>query len=316
MTASALNNMWLDADSSRGLNICLGEEVYQFGNGASAVNVASDKDVFHRIDLSDGTVISADSAIGIALVEAINNCSQSYWAMADNSGDVYVYFKEGGDHDQTLACDEAASGDANSRVATKIASWQNMEEYTFHETGTTFGNGGEDWGTLNGVKHAGRWGLKLSGRDVGEYHDLRVCEIGSAGSNAPLRFDTNHITQLEGFHPDDFAELQNAEDGPWHGAHLRTQSHAQEALDAIGEAINRKDKVRASLGAFQNRLENTITNLGIMAENLQASESRISDVDVATEMTEFTKNNIMAQAATSMLSQANSLPQLALSLLG
>jgi flagellin len=59
-----------------------------------------------------------------------------------------------------------------------------------------------------------------------------------------------------------------------------------------------------------------MTNLTIQAENLQASESRISDVDVATEMTEFTRNNVLAQAATSMLAQANSLSQLALSLIG
>jgi flagellin len=66
---------------------------------------------------------------------------------------------------------------------------------------------------------------------------------------------------------------------------------------------------------MQNRLEGTITNLTIQVENLQASESRISDVDVAKEMTEFTKNNILVQAATSMLAQANSLGQLGLSLL-
>jgi flagellin len=113
-----------------------------------------------------------------------------------------------------------------------------------------------------------------------------------------------------------FVEIQNASDGPWKGAEIRTQSAAQEALDAITESINTKDKIRADLGALQNRLENTMTNLTVQAENLQASESRISDVDVATEMTEFTRNNVLAQAATSMLAQANSLSQLALSLIG
>ena len=102
----------------------------------------------------------------------------------------------------------------------------------------------------------------------------------------------------------------------WDGADIQTQSAAQLALAQIDAAINRKDTARANLGALQNRLENTITNLQIQAENLQASESRISDVDVALEMTEFTRNNIMTQAAVSMLAQANSLPQLALQLLG
>lgn len=66
---------------------------------------------------------------------------------------------------------------------------------------------------------------------------------------------------------------------------------------------------------MQNRLENTISNLQIQAENLQAAESRISDVDVASEMTNFVKNQILTQSAVAMLSQANSLPQLALNLL-
>jgi len=66
---------------------------------------------------------------------------------------------------------------------------------------------------------------------------------------------------------------------------------------------------------MQNRLENTITNLSIQAENLQASESRISDVDVATEMTEFTRQQILAQSAVAMLAQANSLPKMALQLI-
>jgi flagellin len=113
-----------------------------------------------------------------------------------------------------------------------------------------------------------------------------------------------------------FAEIQNAEGGLWAGADLRTQSNAQEALGALDYSINVKDKIRADLGALQNRLENTMTNLEIQAENLQASESRISDVDVAREMTEFTKNNVLTQAATGMLAQANSLSQLALSLIG
>ncbi len=100
------------------------------------------------------------------------------------------------------------------------------------------------------------------------------------------------------------------------GYSISTQSAAQSALDAINAAIVSKDNIRAHLGALQNRLENTITNLQIQAENLQASESRISDVDVATEMTNFVRNQILTQSAVSMLSQANSLPQMALSLIG
>jgi len=97
---------------------------------------------------------------------------------------------------------------------------------------------------------------------------------------------------------------------------ISTQALAQASLDKLNNAIISKDKIRANLGSMQNRLENTITNLSIQAENVQASESRISDVDVASEMTEFTKNQILTQAAVAMLSQANNMPRMAMQLIG
>jgi len=100
------------------------------------------------------------------------------------------------------------------------------------------------------------------------------------------------------------------------GASISTQQAAQDALTAIDNAIISKDQIRASLGAMQNRLEATITNLETQSENLSAAESRISDVDVSMEMTEYTKQQVLAQTAVAMLSQANSLPQMALSLIG
>ncbi len=97
---------------------------------------------------------------------------------------------------------------------------------------------------------------------------------------------------------------------------VTSQHSAQVALETIHTAILRKENARASLGAMQNRIENTITNLSIQSENLQAAESRISDVDVATEMTDFVRNQVLSNAGVAMLSQANSLPQMAMRLLG
>ena len=99
------------------------------------------------------------------------------------------------------------------------------------------------------------------------------------------------------------------------GYTISTQASAQTALEAIDSAVSVKDNIRAHLGGIANRLANTISNLTIQAENLQAAESRISDVDVATEMTEFVRNQILTQSAVGMLAQANSLPQLALQLI-
>ena len=99
------------------------------------------------------------------------------------------------------------------------------------------------------------------------------------------------------------------------GRTISTQEAAQKALVAVTSAVVSKDKIRAHLGALQNRLENTVSNLTTQAENLQAAESRISDVDVATEMTRFVRNQILTQSSVAMLSQANSMPKMAMQLI-
>ncbi|MCY7584101.1 flagellin, partial [Bacillus safensis] len=86
-------------------------------------------------------------------------------------------------------------------------------------------------------------------------------------------------------------------------------------LDIVDGAIKQVSDQRSKLGAVQNRLEHTINNLGASAENLTAAESRIRDVDMAKEMSEFTKNNILSQASQAMLAQANQQPQNVLQLL-
>ncbi|WP_144500393.1 flagellin Hag [Bacillus pumilus] len=87
-------------------------------------------------------------------------------------------------------------------------------------------------------------------------------------------------------------------------------------LDIVDGAIKQVSDQRSKLGAVQNRLEHTINNLGASGENLTAAESRIRDVDMAKEMSEFTKNNILSQASQAMLAQANQQPQNVLQLLG
>ncbi len=90
---------------------------------------------------------------------------------------------------------------------------------------------------------------------------------------------------------------------------------ATAAISSVDAAIESVSLQRADLGAYQNRLEHTITNLNVAAENLSASESRIRDADMAQEMVSFTRNQILQQAGTAMLAQANQVPQSVLSLL-
>jgi len=100
------------------------------------------------------------------------------------------------------------------------------------------------------------------------------------------------------------------------GFNVATEADAASTITAMTTEINRLSTTRAALGAIQNRLEFKIANLDNSAENLMAAESRIRDTDMAKMMTEFTKNNILFQASTAMLAQANALPQGVLQLLG
>lgn len=97
---------------------------------------------------------------------------------------------------------------------------------------------------------------------------------------------------------------------------MSTATNAQAALAAFDGAIEQLSTARAKVGAFQNRASITISNLGVAHENLSAANSRIRDVDVASEAADMTKNQILSQAGISVLSQANSLPSSALALIG
>ncbi len=100
------------------------------------------------------------------------------------------------------------------------------------------------------------------------------------------------------------------------GLNLSTQAGAAAAITTLDNAIKTVSDQRADLGALQNRLDHTIKNLGVSAENLAASESRIRDTDMAKEMTNFTRSQILQQAGVSMLAQANQSSQSVLKLLG
>lgn len=94
-----------------------------------------------------------------------------------------------------------------------------------------------------------------------------------------------------------------------------TFENASKAIEAVDGAVTKLSSIRSKIGAYQNRLEHTTSNLGVSEENLTAALSRIIDVDMAEEMTEYTQANVLAQAGTSMLSQANARPETALQLL-
>ncbi len=135
----------------------------------------------------------------------------------------------------------------------------------------------------------------------------------SSGTGITLQIGANE-GQTMSFSLEDMSARALGVDG--NKVDLSTQENAQKATTTIDSAIKIVSAARARMGAIQNRLEHTIANLDTAAENTQNAESRIRDVDMAEEMVEYSKNNILAQAGQSMLAQANQSNQGVLSLLG
>jgi flagellin len=159
--------------------------------------------------------------------------------------------------------------------------------------------------------------LILNSRDVATSVAMTATDAGGTGTldfqdSSAVAFGSTTTASAVG------VALQTdtwSEDQIEGGVNIATASAAAEALTTVAEAIETKDTARASFGYKMNRLESTISIVDIQAENLQAAESRISDVDVATEMATMTRTQVLAQAGISMLSQANQMPQMAMSLL-
>ncbi len=154
--------------------------------------------------------------------------------------------------------------------------------------------------TLYSSEMGGRYTLQLQARTAGSY-DFEVHDTG--GDSIAVLNSTADFTE----------SVDGASGGV--GNDLTSATGAVAALTTIDAAITVKDTYRAKLGYWMNRLEVAESVLNVQAENLLTSESRISDVDVATEMAEMTRTQVLAQAGVAMLAQANAMPQMALTLL-
>lgn len=152
-------------------------------------------------------------------------------------------------------------------------------------------------------------GADLSG--VGTWSATTKTVVTGAAADAKLQIGAN-AGQTLGITVDD---MRAANLGV-NALNVNDSTTANAATTALDTAINQVSEQRSTLGAWQNRLEHTINNLGTSAENLTAAESRIRDVDMAKEMSEFTKNQVLSQAGVSMLAQANQSSQSILKLLG
>ena len=142
-----------------------------------------------------------------------------------------------------------------------------------------------------------------------EFNSINLLNDSSDSAVAVIHFGSEKTIDIQS------VDVRCAALGMDSATSINTAARAQSALGFVDSAIKLKDSARAMFGYMMNRLESTSEVLNIQTENLMASESRISDVDVATEMAALTRNQVLAQAGISMLAQANTMPQMALTLL-
>ena len=178
----------------------------------------------------------------------------------------------------------------------------NGKSYTYTKTASTAGKF-SDFAELKKLAEAD--GLELGGdinkvtaKKVGKELTLQIGDTSADFNQMTVGVNDMHTAALG------IADID-----------ISTQQGAKNAVDLIKNAINSVSSTRGDLGAIQNRLEHTINNLSVTAENMTAAESRIRDVDMANEMMAYTKNNILVQSSQAMLAQANQIPQGVLQLL-
>ena len=220
---------------------------------------------------------STNAQDGISAVQTAEGALAEVHAMLQRMNELAVQSANGTNSDDDRAAIDAEVQELVTEIDRVSNTTKFNELYLLNGTGTSQGN------------TAGTMALEFS---------LHV----GADSN-----DSNRITVS--------ITAMNASAIGLNGVSVASESNATAAIDSISNAISFVSKQRSALGAIQNRLEHTIANLDNVVENTTAAESRIRDTDMAEEMVEYSKNNILAQAGQSMLAQANQSTQGVLSLL-
>ena len=239
---------------------------------------------------------SRNSQDGISLVQTAEGAMQTAHGIMQRMRELAVQSANGtNDVDDRKALD--------LEFEQLIQELKQIEETVKFNGMTVFGSGG---GEVNPTSQTidGRFTLQ-SGANAG---DITVFKVGNLNT-------FTHATGTAATGETYPTSVGNETIQSWKVG-IGTMQGACNSIAALDAAINSLSMTRAELGAIQNRLEFKIQNLDNTAENLQAAESRIRDVDMAQQMTRFTRDNILFQASTAMLAQANALPQSVLQLVG
>ncbi len=253
------------------------------------------------------TAVNNDAAATASnFIAALNSSSLGITASGDAASGIDLVTNEYG-ASQTISITASALTEAMGLTA--------------DDTTATIDSGVNVAGTINGqtATGSGRTLVSAAGDSIGLSVTLTGAAAATVAAHGSVQVTKNALTAHIGANEGQTMTLNISSMGSVDlgvsGIRVDSQGQAESAITTIQSAIDRVSAERSKLGAYQNRLEHTINNLGTTSENLTASESRIRDVDMAKEMMEFTKNNILAQAAQAMLAQANQAPQGVLQLL-
>lgn len=264
-----------------------------FGTTTFQVGAAANETISVKLDEMSTKSLKASYTSGsITLNDAASGTAATFDASgkADSSGTLSVTVNAAGWTEPRTYSVDIAIGDRGAAATDKLATLVNDANIGISAFKTLDATGGVVSGSLSLVSVKG-----LAGASSGVSADAVFVGLGTAGTTAPTAIgavDTN---------------VQDIS--------INTVKGSQEALIIIDAAIQKIDAQRADLGAVQNRFENTISNLQNIAENVSAARGRIKDTDFAAETAALSKNQIMQQAGTAILAQANQLPQAVLSLL-
>jgi flagellin len=293
--------------------------------GTKAINITTQAT---KAQVAGGAVTLAD---GASHTVTINGVAITFSAGSSDSGVAAASNFISAFNGSVLGQDYVATGDETGITITAkeygtVGNFTITDDVDAQGMGLTSGDGdvsdtGVDIaGTIDGKAATGS-GLTLTGTAGDNAVSVTLTEAanGSTGAKGDIIVDKNQLTLQIGANKGQEMSISigsmATDDLGISNVDVSTNTGAQNAIELLDTAISLVSSERAKLGAYQNRLEHTINNLGTAAENLTAAESRIRDVDMAAEMMEFSKNNILMQAGTAMLAQANQQPQAVLQLL-
>jgi flagellin len=259
-----------------------------------------------KAGLGINTGVQVDEAIFTP--ELANTDSDTFVTIGDETVTLSIQFDNAGTTEDAITIDLTAGTYTIAQVEAAINAQSQALGYAPDGTDKSY-----DMASVV-TNTDGTYSLKVSSRDEADNVTIQVSSTGTTGDWDLAGTTDTVTTDAPGagvaINADNYSESQVTG-----GVNILTTTAANSAMDAVTAAIITKDTARAAFGYKMNRLEYTVGVTNIQSENIMAAESRISDVDVATEMAILTRTQVLAQAGVAMLAQANAMPQMALTLL-